>query len=207
MNLTVLIVIVTGLISVIAFSNKSLFDRFKHWPYAEKRNGEYYRLLTSGFLHGSWIHLLINMFVFWQFGYIVEQEFNDIFGLPMSRVYFATLYLSTIIIADIPTLYKHSDQPSFASIGASGAVSGILFTYILFKPWAMLYLWGLLPIPGIVAAVGYLVYSSWASRNTSDRIDHDAHFYGAIYGMLFTIALKPSILSDFIDRLIQNIPL
>ena len=167
----------------------------------EKREKQWYRMLTSGFLHANWIHLAINMFVLYQFGGIVENLFIAPFGEVMGRVNYILLYSLTIIAADLPTYYKHKNNPQFASIGASGAVSGIVFVYILFYPWAKLYLWAVIPIYGIIAGIAFLWYSSYASKQNRDFIDHEAHFYGAVFGFLFTIALKPSLALLFFDRL------
>jgi len=206
MSLTLIIIIVTGLISYQAFNNPSLMYKLQHSPYQEAHNKEWYRFISSGFVHVDWTHLLINMFVFYSFGEAVESYFVQIFGEVIGRLNFLLLYLLTIIFGDIPTFVKHKDNQSFASVGASGAVSGILFAFVIFQPWATLLLFFVIPCPAIVAAVLYLVYSSWASRNQSSRIDHDAHFYGAVFGFVFTIVLQPSLFSTFWNNLINGFP-
>ena len=203
MSITTIIVILTALVSIQGFSNRQIIERFKHWPYAEHREGEWYRLLSSGFVHGGWLHLLINMFVFWQFGLFVEAQYQNEFGEVLGPSLYVILYLSTIAVADLPTYFKHKNDYNYAAIGASGAVSGIVFIYILIYPWRMLWLWGLVPIPSIVAGILYLVYSQYASRQSNTNIDHDAHFYGALYGMLFTILLEPRLFTEFINKLGQ----
>ncbi len=202
-SITIIIVAVCVLISYICFGNQELFHKLKHWPYAEVREKEWYRLISSGFIHGSWMHLLINMFVFWQFGEVVEARFRVEFGLLWGNLFYTLLFLVTIVLADIPSLLKHKDNVYYSAVGASGAVSGILFVNILFYPWNLLYLYAIIPIPGIVAGVLYLIYSSWASKNSRDNIDHDAHFYGALFGLLFTVMLKPSLFVDFINQLMH----
>lgn len=201
MSITIVIVIITVLVSIQGFNNRAVIEKLKHWPYAESRDSEWYRLLSSGFVHGGWLHLLINMFVFWQFGEIVENWYNQLFGSLWGPTLFVLMYLSTIAVADLPTYFKHKNDYNYAAIGASGAVSGIVFIFILVLPWEMLYIWGILPIPSIVAGIAYLVYSQYASRQPNTRIDHDAHFYGAIYGILFTVALKPALLVQFWQKL------
>jgi len=207
MTLTLLLVIVTGLISYQAFNKPELFYKLSHQPHREYHSKEYYRFISSGFVHADFTHLLINMYVLWIFGEEVERNFVIIFGEAMGRVYFLLLYLATIAFGDLPTFLKHKDNPNFTSVGASGAVSGIVFVFILFYPWSTLLLFFIIPAPAILAGVAYLIYSSYASRKMNDRIDHDAHFYGAIFGMLFTIALKPSLIQLFISQLINNFPL
>ena len=146
------------------------------------------------------------MFVFYQFGEAVEGNFIFYFGELMGRINFLLLYLGTIPFANLSTLYKHKDDPYFASVGASGAVSGILFAYVIFNPWNILLLFFIIPVPAFIAAVLYLIYSSYASKQGQDMIDHDAHFYGAIFGFLLTIILNPEFFSMFLDKLINQTP-
>lgn len=202
-SITVLLLLICVVVSYLCFKDSMLFNKLKHWPYGVIHHKEYYRLISSGFVHGSWIHLLINMFVFWQFGEIVELYYQQIFGPVLGRVFYLLLFLITIVFADMSTLYKHRDNPNYAAVGASGAVSGIVFVYILFEPWNMLYLYMVIPIPGFVAGIAYLAYSSWAAKNSRDNVDHDAHFYGALFGIIFTILLKPSLAIHFWNRLIE----
>lgn len=200
-SITLIIVVVTVLISIQAFNRPGMIDQLKHWPYREKRNNEWYRLITSGFVHGSWLHLGINMFVFYEFGQFIEIAFLDFFGETMGRINYVLLYLLTIAAGDMPSYFAYKDQPGYGSIGASGAVSGILFIFILLNPWQTLLLYFIIPAPAILVGVGYLWYSSWASRHSDDNIDHMAHFYGALFGVLFTIALKPDLAVRFVRKL------
>ncbi len=206
MTVTIVLLVITCIVSYFALQDRSLFDRLKHWPFQEHRAKEFYRFVSSGFVHGSWIHLGINMFVLYEFGRTIEKTFVYYFGPTMGMVNFLMLYILTIIFADIPTYLKHKDNPHYASIGASGAVSGIVFVYILLAPWTKLYLYGIIPLYSIIGGLAYLAYSSWASNNRNDGIDHDAHFYGAVFGVLFTLALKPDLFNMFMDRLINNAP-
>ncbi len=206
MSISIALCIVTGLISYQGFQNRSIVEKLKHHPTTEHQNKEYYRMLSSGFVHGGWLHLIINLFVLWQFGPVVEYEYQRIFGLVLGPLMFLFMYLSAIVIADIPTYIKHKNNPSFAAIGASGAVSGVVFAYILFHPWAQLALYGIIPFRAILGGIAYLVYSSWASKNRSDGIDHSAHFTGAMYGMLFTMVLCPDVAQSFISELVDGFP-
>lgn len=199
-SITIIIVFITFLISYRAFNKPELINKYRHYPYRELK-GETYRLLTGGFYHGSWLHLLINLFVLWQFGEIVESYYKHWFGDLMGGFLFILMYLSCIMVANFFTFTKHRNNPHFSSIGASGAVSGVVFIYILIGPWQMLYLYALIPIPGILAGLLFLWYSNWASKRGGDLIDHDAHYYGALYGILFTLLLKPSLLLDFFRNL------
>ncbi len=203
LSITIAIIIITALISIQAFSRPVIVERLKHHPYSEVRNGEWYRLLTSGFVHGGWVHLLINMFVLYSFGSLIENVFLGLWGTTLGRIMYLVMYLLAIIAGDLPTLARYKDNPAYASIGASGAVSAVMFIYVLLFPWEMLWLYVIIPVPAIIGGVAYLIYSSWASRNRNDRIDHMAHFYGAVFGIVFMIAFRPSLLGHFFQRLID----
>ena len=206
MSITLLLIIFTCAVSFWAFNDQRVFNSLKHQPATEHRNGQYYRMLTSGFLHGDFIHLFFNMFVLFEFGRFVEQYFALIIPNQWYKVVYLVVYLFMIVAADIPTYLKQKENPYFASVGASGAVSGIIFMYILLNPWAMLGLFGIIPIPAIIFGGLYLWYSSWASKNSSDLIDHDAHFFGAITGVFILIAINPAVVSTFLNQLINQFP-
>lgn len=206
MSLTLILIIVTVLISWPAFNNRDMFYKFMHYPYQEARNKEYHRLITSVFLHGSMMHLFINMFVLYQFGTAVEDYFVHYFGEGLGRFNYLLLYILSGIFGDVPTYFKHKDNQLFSSVGASGAVSGIMLAYVIFNPWAMLLLFFIIPMPAFVAAGLYLFYSSWASKKGGERIDHEAHFWGAVFGFCFTIALKPILFSEFLQKLVNGFP-
>lgn len=205
-SITIIIIIFTALISYQGFNRYTVIERLKHSPILENRNKEYYRLLTSGFVHADWTHLLINMFVLYSFGSTIESYITSIFPNPLGNIIFVVLYMLNVIIANIPTAIIHKDNPSFSSIGASGAVSGMVFIFILLNPWAILNLFFVIPIPAIIAGIGYLIYSSWAARKGHGRLDHMAHFAGAIGGILMITILNFDILSDFMQRLVSDFP-
>ena len=206
LSITLIILLVTVLISYQAFSNMEVFHKLSHRPVLEERSGQYYRLLTSGFIHANWPHLLINMFVFWQFGEIVERYYIQLFGELPGRLAYISLYIVTIVAANVPTYFKHRQNPLFSSVGASGAVSGVVFAFILFDPWAMLGLFFIIPCPAILAGILFLAYSQYASRRMDDRIDHVAHFYGAVFGFLFTLALKWQLFPYFLQEVVNGLP-
>ncbi len=205
--MTLYLVIVTCLISLLCFQNNDYFQKLKHHPASEFHHGQYYRWLTSGFVHGDFIHLAVNMFVLYQFGHMVEQSLIFHLGSTAGSILFVAGYLLTVVMGDIPTYFRHRQNSYFSSVGASGGVSGILFHYILLQPWSMLGLYAIIPVPAIVFGILYLWYSTWASRNQHDMIDHDAHFYGAIAGILIAIISRPAIVPEFIYRLLHDIPL
>ncbi len=206
MSLTIVILVITCVVSFLAFNNRTMFDKLKHYPAVEHQRKEYYRWLTSGFLHGDYMHLIINMFVFHSFGTALEQYYTYHFGMIGGSILFGVTYLLTIILANIPTYFKHENNPYYTAIGASGGVSGILFIYILIYPWNMLGLYAIIPVPAIIFGVLYLWYESWASKNQNDNIGHDAHFFGAIAGIMIAIVSRPAILPEFLRSLIENFP-
>ncbi|MEZ4907268.1 MAG: rhomboid family intramembrane serine protease [Saprospiraceae bacterium] len=204
---TKILSVIIFIVSLQGFSNGAFFDKFKNYPYRINRNNEYYRMLTSGFLHGGWVHLLINLFVFWQFGSFVEDYiFVSYYGIVWGRILYLLLFLLSVIFANIYSTIKNKNNPYYASIGASGAVSAILFSYTLFSPWSLIYLYAVIPIYTIVAGVLYLIYSQWASNNSNDHIDHSAHFYGALFGIIYTLVVIPPAFGNFINELINNFP-
>lgn len=202
-TVTGVIIALTCLVSYMCFQDHSAFTQLKHHPYSEHHDKQYYRLLTSGFLHGSFMHLLLNMYVLYEFGSVVEQLYTSSLGAGIGRAAFVLMYLVTIIAANMATHFKYRDYSGYAAIGASGVVSGILFSYVIFYPWSWLGIMFVVPCPAIVFAVLYLVYSSWASKNSNDNIGHDAHFYGAIFGMIFTFFLMPDQIGEFVERVLD----
>lgn len=201
MTITYLIIGFTVLISIMAFNNHDLFLKMKHWPYQEARRGEYYRWLTSGFLHGDPMHLIFNMLTLYFFGGYVEDWFGALFPGIGGLVYLV-FYLAAIVAASSATYQKHKNTSGFASIGASGAVAAVLFACILLDPTIGIMLFFIpIPIPGFIFGVLYLWYSSYAARRGGDNIDHTAHFFGAVFGFFFPLLLKPSLFLLFIEQL------
>ncbi len=199
--LTLAIVGLTCIISFLCLQNPALFSRLSHRPYTETKLGEYYRIVSSGFVHGSWMHLAINMYVLYQFGGIIEVAFFvPRFG-ALSNLVFAFFYISAIVVANLGTFFKHQDNPRFASVGASGVTSALVFMYALMAPWQMFVF---PPVPAIVFAVLYAGYSTWASKNRQDGIDHLAHLYGGIYGVAFMFITTPSSISTLLKGLIPG---
>jgi membrane associated rhomboid family serine protease len=207
LTITLLIIVFTGLMSYQGFSNYHMIDRWKHYPYRESRQKEWYRLLTSGFVHADWIHLLINMYVLFSFGSYIESNIVSWYGNAAGRLIFLLVYLLNIILANIPTTIRQIHNPGFSSIGASGAISGLLFMTILFNPWSMFQLFFIVPIPAVLLGAGYLIYSSMAANKGQGRLDHSAHFAGALAGMALIILIHPEIVGDFFRKLASDFPL
>ncbi len=205
--ITKILSVIVFLVSLKGFSDLAFFEKYKHSPYSVFHYKEYYRMLTSGFLHGSYIHLFINLFVFWQFGQFVEINiFYAVFGSKIGAIVYLLLVLLAVVAGNIHSTIKYKDNGYYGSIGLSGAVSAILFAYVLLDPWSKIYLYAIIPIYTVVAAVLYLLYSQWASKNSNDNVDHSAHFYGALFGLVYTIIVYPPIVPYFIDQLVNGMP-
>ena len=203
MSLTLLIVILTVGISLLAFNDPMYFYKLRHHPYTEFRQNEYYRWLTSSLLHADYMHLGINMLVFYQFGSVVESVFVDFFGTSTGRILYLVVYLGSIIAGDLPSYLKHKYDEGYAAIGASGGVAGIMFAYALFAPTSVIRLYAIIPLYTIVWAVLYLIYEQWAGRRGQDNIGHDAHFYGAVFGFVSTAIMIPRAFPHFISEIMD----
>lgn len=202
MNFNLVLIIITGVVSFLAFNNPKLLSNMLHRPYNEHHNNQKYRLLTSGFIHADIYHLMINMFVLYQFGNYVEAQFTINFG-TWGSVLYALFYIVTIILANLKTHFSNKDNYGYSALGASGATSAVLFAFIYYAPTSMLGLYLVIPIPAILFGVLYLWYSSWAAKRGQDNIGHEAHFYGAVAGFVLAIILDPSQFSSFVDQLIH----
>ena len=202
LSITTIICILTCLVSIPAFSNPDWIFKLADRPYLVKRNKEYFRLISHAFVHGDWMHLLFNMLALYTFGTTVEMYYGAYISQTMGSTLFLMMYIISILAGSLPSYIKKSDNPEYLSIGASGGVAGVMFAFVIFNPWHIIYIY-FIPVPAIIGAVAYLVYSSWAARQQRDNINHDAHFYGAIAGFVTTIALNPSLLAEFIQKVLS----
>ena len=200
MGITQIITILTCIVSIVAFYNRNLMYRLIFNPYMISEKGQWYRFFSSGFIHADWIHLIINMIVLWSFGQVVEQYYAAVFE-EKGAYYFVLLYLGGLLISITPSYKKHKHNAGYNALGASGAVSAVLFAAILFQPMQKVYLYGIIGLPGIFLGVAYLIYSYYMDKRGGDFVNHDAHFWGAVFGVLFTVLMKPSIAIYFIDQL------
>jgi membrane associated rhomboid family serine protease len=203
MSITIFIIIVTAITSIMGFERYDLREKLIFNPYTIERRKEWFRFISHGFIHADYNHLIFNMITLFFFGRPVEEAFGVLFG-DAGRLIFILLYLSAIAVASIVSFRKNRNNPSYSALGASGAVSAILYTAILLDPLNGIYLFFIpIPIPGIIFGVIYLVYSSYMSKRGMDNIGHDAHLYGAIYGFVLPMLLKPDLARHFVYQ-IQN---
>lgn len=199
-SITIVIIIITVGVSLYAMQQQAMMYSLTMNPYMITKRGQYYRLVTSGFIHGDHMHLLFNMFSFYFFGSQLEYIFQVIFE-EMGSTYFIAMYILAIIISDVPTLFKHQNNPAYNSLGASGAVSAVIFACILFQPLQDICLYAVLCFPGFILGTVYLIYSYFSAKRSRDRINHDAHLYGALFGLVFCIVLYPDSVRMFIEQM------
>ncbi len=195
---TLLLIAATVLVSWQAFNNRTLMDRLILWPPAIERRRQYDRLVTHGFVHADGMHLAFNMITLFFFGRAVEPVFVDRIGVPG----FVLFYLSAIVVAILPTYLRHRHDAGYRSLGASGAVSAVLFSYILFAPWQLIFVF-FFPVPAIVYAALYVGYSIWMDHRGRDNVNHSAHLWGAAYGVLFTVLMEPRAGALFVQQLLR----
>lgn len=200
--MTIILIAITVVISYAGFNSPKLMEQLQFNASKVYYKKEFHRLITHAFVHANWEHLLVNMIVLFSFGTVIEQYFTLNFG-SRHTLYYLLLYLGGIIFSNVYALIKHHKNYFYNAVGASGAVSAVLFAAIFFAPWENIYFFGILPIPGIVFAVLYLVYSYQMSKKQKDNVAHDAHFLGAVYGFFFPVILNPQLFQTFLDKLFR----
>ncbi|QNH20924.1 rhomboid family intramembrane serine protease [Xanthomonas sp. GW] len=196
-----ILIVLTVLVSWAAFNNRKLLDRLILWPPAIDRHKQYDRLVTHGFIHADFPHLLFNMVTLYFFGGPIERLMERLTG---SLLTYPLFYLAALVVAILPSYLKNQKNPNYFSLGASGAVSAVLFAYILLAPWTGIYFFFIpIPIPAILYALFYVGYSIWMDRRGGDNINHSAHLAGAAFGVMFLLIMEPSVLQHFLDQLAQ----
>lgn len=187
-----IIFIFTLITSIYAFSEHSVFSKFMLHPYSVAKGYRLHTFITSGLIHADWMHLFFNMFTFFFFAFKLETM--------IGHWQFGVIYIVSLILSDVPTVIKHKNNYGYTSLGASGAISAVLFSYILFQPLSIIGVM-FIPMPAIVFGVLYLVYCMYMSKKSMDNINHDAHFFGAITGLILTVVLVQGIIPHFIEQL------
>ena len=201
--ITIGLIIANVIFSLIGFSNADMVDKTIMWPYRVARENQYIRFITSGFLHADWMHLIFNMFTLYFFGRNLEFYFSyyELGG----KFAFLALYFLGLIISDIPSYIKHKDDYNYRSLGASGAVSAVVFATIIFAPWTTIRLYGALKLSAAVYAVLYILYCVYMGKKNSDNVNHDAHLWGSLFGLAFTLVLigilNPELFAGIVEQL------
>ena len=197
--ITFILIAVTCVVTLLAFRSPALAGRLILWPPAIDRHKQYDRLLTYGFIHADFWHLLFNMVTLFFFGRVMENIITELSGSSLTYVGF---YFAALVVSILPTYLKHQKDPNYRSLGASGAVSAVLFAFILINPWATIGVF-FIPMPAIVFAVLYIGYSIWMDKRGGDNINHGAHLAGAAFGVLFMLAMEPRVLGHFLQTLMR----
>lgn len=205
MSLNLIIIVLTVLVSIYAQNNTNLYVQLMMNPHEIMKRHQYWRLITSGFVHDGYSHLGFNMFTLYFFGGAVEQYFDYILGLNAAAV-FVFFYLSALIVSDLPGFFKNKNRPGYNTLGASGAVSAMVFASIIYAPLNKICLFAVLCFPGFILGVIFLIYSFTQGKNLSQNINHEAHLYGALYGIVFSIWLYPESASIFLEKILSYSP-
>jgi membrane associated rhomboid family serine protease len=199
MSYTIIIIVITALISIAGFNKEEIINKLILWPRKMDNPAEYYRLLTSGFIHNDWNHLIFNMISFYCFGPSVELIINQ---LNVPGAMFVLLYLSGIVIASLPSFLKNRNNSYYRSLGASGGVASIIFFTIYYSPWSRIGIIFIpIGIPSIVFGGLYLAYEAYMAKRGAGNVNHDAHFWGSVYGLFFAFIVDPSHGSILIDQI------
>jgi len=201
-SVTIIIIAVTAMVSIAAFNNVQLFDRLKLYPAAMRSGKDGYRIASYAFIHADWMHLAINMYVLYNFGENgTELMYNLAFG-NKGVLFFIILYIGGIVTSVIPSFEKNKHNYGYTAVGASGAVSAVVFAFILFNPLQIFnFLFIPFDIPAYIFGALYMGISYYLAKQNKGNIGHDAHFFGALFGLMFTILLDKNIAIRFVELL------
>jgi membrane associated rhomboid family serine protease len=197
MSWMLFILVVTVIASYLAFNRPALKEQLLYHPYRVNAFKEWHRIVTHAFVHADFMHLALNAFVLFQFGARIEALMQQTLG----AAFFPLLYFGGIAFAAIPGMVRHHDNPSYRSLGASGAVSAVLISYILHFPTAELLLFFIVPLPAFIVGILFFVYEHQMDHRSAGHIAHDAHLWGGLYGLLFTVATSPQVVPAFVNAL------
>ncbi len=194
--ITLAILVVTCAVSWFAFKDGKLLERLWLWPPAIQQKHEYWRLVTYGLVHADFQHLIFNMITLFFFGRAMEGLYTQHLG-PLGFLWF---YLGGLVVSILPSYFRNRHNARYTSLGASGAVSAVLFAFILVSPWSMILVL-IIPVPAILYAVAFLAYSIYMDHRGGGRINHSAHSLGAAYGIVFTVVMEPRVIPWFLQQL------
>lgn len=200
---TLALLAINIILSLVAMNNQEVLSKMIMWPYGVKRYKQLYRFVSSGFIHADYFHLFFNMFTLFFFGKAVELYFSH-YGLGGNIAYVA-LYFGGLIASDIPTYFRQRDNYNYHSLGASGAVSAVVFAAIVFSPWSSIYIYGALKLSALLYAVLYIIFCVYMSKRGGDNINHDAHLWGSLFGLGFTVALIAAMQPQLLELILEEL--
>jgi membrane associated rhomboid family serine protease len=189
---TLALLILTTVVSLVAFMSPGLWRFLALEPYRMVREKEFHGIITSGFIHGGFLHLFVNMLVLFFFG--PDLEFI------LGSTGFLGVYAGSLVIGSLYPLIKFRNKEDYIAIGASGAISGVVFSFCLFEPMRTIYLFGFFAMPAFLFAILYVGYSVYAMKRAEDNIGHEAHLAGALGGLAVTIIMRPNAISNLISQ-------
>lgn len=199
---TLILILITAAVSILCFVGVLNINALKFNAYDVWHRRQGYRMLSYGLVHGGWGHLFFNMLTLYFFGTVVERYFQSAFGHPSGIILYVALYVSAIAVSTVGDLIKYRNDYGYSAVGASGAVSAVLFASILFEPKMGIYIYLIpIPVPGYIFAPLYLLYCWYMAKRNMDNIGHTAHFWGAVYGLLFPLVCMPDIFHHFLTQL------
>ncbi|SIT15807.1 Membrane associated serine protease, rhomboid family [Belliella pelovolcani] len=201
LSTTVVLIVITVLTSYWGFKNPQLLNRWMFTPYLIQERNQWDRFVLSGFIHKDGTHLLFNMFTFFFFGGAVERFLLYQLGFIPGTLAFVAFYVAAIVVADIPTYMKERGNSYYRALGASGGVAATVFASIILMPLSDICLFGLICLPGFALGGLFLIYSIVQARKGNDGVNHDAHLYGALFGIIFILILSPSSALNFLDQI------
>lgn len=202
--ITYILIATISLVSYLSFSRQDYLNKLLFNPFTISEKRQWYRFITHLFVHANWEHLIFNMLTFFFFGVFVEEFYEYLFGNIGTLLYLSEFVLAGIV-SSIPSFIKHRSNYSYSAVGASGAVSAILFTSILLNPLNKIYIFFIpIGIPAFIFGLLYLAYSAYMSKKNIDNIGHDAHFWGAVFGLAFPLLFRFELLNDFIILITNN---
>ena len=186
--MTITIIAITAIVSFLAFNKEDVMDKLIFYPPAVSQQNQYYRFISCGFIHADMMHLLFNMMSFYLFGEaLVEPAFIELFG-DYGKAAYLGMYLLALIVCLLPTYFKNINNSNYRSLGASGAVSAVVFAGVLISPLTKLGFFFIPPvIPGFIFGPLYLLFSWYLDKKGGDNINHSAHIWGALFGVAFII--------------------
>lgn len=202
LNLTLILIVITLGTSLYAWNNEHIQNKWMFNPFAAYHGKQYFRFLSSGFIHSNGMHLLFNMIALFFFGDVLERIYTNLFG-TLGLIFYLITYLLGIVVANLRTFYKYRHQSYYNSLGASGGVASVLFASILYRPTSSICLYFAICMPAFILGLAYLIYSYFSGYRKGDNVNHDAHLYGALFGIAFTIIIRPVVVIEFFERVIN----